>query len=376
MDQGSLRRVAVLLSSLDQSMAAGLLAKMPPSRAAQVRYAISQLSDVDPLERKMAIADFMQTSHAGSSPTHPPQSATVHNSDVFESNDAKTNAGSTEKPDDPLHFLSEIPIRALASALSEEHPQTVAIVLASMQPTTAAKLLADLPQAICKSSLQRLARITEIPGQALQEISTHLQSLVERVKPPENVTGSRSLASILTHLDASQRELILSDLANEFPNLALALPTDYEKETETSESDEDPIDVIAAMPRESVDLQDSFESSEIDSQSNIVAIDFAPVENLPADALRRVLAEVELGSAIMALCGMDPRVVQRLMTILPRNQSREIRDRLQHVRNLELRQIDEAQECVYSAALQMFEAGRLPEWKGPKTKNSKLSVAA
>ncbi|MEZ6090695.1 MAG: hypothetical protein R3C05_22285 [Pirellulaceae bacterium] len=130
-DQGSLRRVAVLLTSLDQATAKTLLSKMPPSRATQVRYAISQLRDVDPLERKMAIADFMQKSHAGQDPrlattTHEGSESRFASPMQSESRSPNTpppqNPASdpvrpepSEQPG-PLHFLNEIPMRALAEA--------------------------------------------------------------------------------------------------------------------------------------------------------------------------------------------------------------------------------------------------------------------
>ncbi|WP_417732657.1 FliG C-terminal domain-containing protein [Rosistilla oblonga] len=373
MDQGSLRRVAVLLDSLDQVTASQLLAKMPPSRAAQVRYAISQLSGVDPLERKMAIADFMQKSQNATTPrptpvaSEPAAAAAPANAT---SSPAENSAEEEAESRDPLHFLNEMPIRALVSALSDEHPQTVAIVLASMQPSVAAQLLADLPTSVCKSAIQRLAAITEIPSQALQEISEHLQSLMKKVTPAEPQAGSRSLASILTHLDLDQRKQILSEL----PDLAASLPPEPVA----------PVESAPPEPPQQLDEWDSgaIESAEVvdelhlDLDSEPTPIDFAPIERLPADALRRVLLEVEVDTAILSLCGMDPRVVQRLLTILPRNQRREVQDLMRKIDNVELRQIDASQRELYDAAMQLHDAGKLPELHLPASAPSRMSFAA
>ncbi|QDV66934.1 Flagellar motor switch protein FliG [Rosistilla carotiformis] len=376
MDQGSLRRVAVLLDSLDQVTATQLLAKMPPSRAAQVRYAISQLSGIDPLERKMAIADFMQKSQSVTTPRTPP----VHSEPVVAAahtttaSPAEHSADEEAESHDPLHFLNEMPIRALVSALSDEHPQTVAIVLASMQPAVAAKLLGDLPTAVCKSAIQRLAAITEIPSQAIQEISEHLQGLMKKVMPAEPQAGSRSLASILTHLDLTQREQILTDLATDHPELVASLPprplVDEEIATPEPPPQLDETDSMAIDPLEVVD------ELHLDLDSEPTPIDFAPIERLPADALRRVLLEVEVDTAILALCGMDPRVVQRLLAILPRNQRREVQGLMRQIDNVELRQIDASQRELYDAAMQLHDAGKLPELHTPTSSPSQMSFAA
>lgn len=380
MDQGSLRRVAVLLDSLDQVTASHLLAKMPPSRAAQVRYAISQLSGIDPLERKMAIADFMQKSQtasgaaaAGKKTVDARPSAPVTDPTDSQATGLPPTPVAAEEPEDPLHFLNEMPIRALVSALSDEHPQTVAIVLASMQPAVAAQLLGGLPTSVCKSAIQRLAAITEIPNQALQEISEHLQSLMKKVTPAEPQAGSRSLASILTHLDLAQREQILTDLATDHPALAAQLPPQtYEPPEPVIEPPQQELDEVA----DAVVGEEIVDELHLDLESEPTPIDFDPIVRLPADALRRVLLAVEVETAILALCGMEPRSVQRLLTILPRAQRREVQDRMRRIDNVELRQIDAAQRSVYDAAMELHAAGKLPEWNLPSSVAMPLSYAA
>ncbi|MEZ6090696.1 MAG: hypothetical protein R3C05_22290 [Pirellulaceae bacterium] len=214
-----------------------------------------------------------------------------------------------------------------------------------MQPQVAARLLENLPSSIGKVAMQRLARITEIPTQALQEISTQLQGLVDKVRPAENAAGSKSLASILEHLNGSQREEILSELAGEHPGLAVNFDSRPASQTEENDidSDDDRVDLLSSASQ----MRDTFESSDSEVESieatetgEPAIVDFTAIEQLPSDAIRRILAEVEVHTAIKCLCGMDARTVHRVLALLPRDQSREVRDRLKQVQHLELREID------------------------------------
>ena len=316
---------------------------MPPERIRQVNQAIAELVDVDPLERKTAIAEFMQKSHQP----------------VPQQRSFDVKPASSNNPPNPFGNFS---VAALASALQQEHPQTVAIVLASMQPQDAADLLQQLPSALRSQAVSRLSRLGDIPTDAVSEIVQQLSKTLEEVVPKEPSAENEMLHSILRHVDADQQQGLVSELSEHDSALALRIARKTSKAMNKSQ---------AKSVQES-SVADKFESTATEKPR----VDFRFVEDLPSDALRRLLAHVDLDTAILALCTMPSGVVRRLLNLLPRPQKHEVQQRIRAVGNLKLREIDAAQTRVSEVAYELQQTGKLVELGSPSSNSGRVSLAA
>ena len=349
MDHTSLRRVAIVLDSLDSQTAGRLLNKMPQQRALLVRDAMSQLADVDPLERKTAIADFMQKSHTAPDPLEEVPPVVAKKAD--DSKDA---------------FFNSLPIETLIELIANEHPQTIAIILASMNPSSAADLVKRLPPTLRRDSLSRLARLGEVPSDALDEIRSHLQLRMVEQNQQAGARGNQALAAILNHVEASERGELLLELSKSDPVLAMKIPFSLDAGSQ-------PLPLqTAAKPSVNQKVEKSEKPAAAPASPRV---QFQQIESLPIDALRRVLANADAESAVLSLCGMKTTTVQKLLASLPKNQRREVNGRLKSVENCRIREIDQAQSRVFQTAIAMMQNGQLPELNAAR-RTSQINLAA
>ena len=82
-----------------------------------------------------------------------------------------------------------------------------------------------------------------------------------------------------------------------------------------------------------------------------VARSDAILESLKPRELQRVLADLPARCALLTLCGLSPRTVKRVIRTLPRRQAREVRERLDRIGSLELREIEAAKRMAARRAV-------------------------
>jgi flagellar motor switch protein FliG len=122
----------------------------------------------------------------------------------------------------PFEFLRRVPPERIATLLRGESPQTVALVLASLNSTLAAGVLARLPESEQPDIALRIARMghagTRVIQQVEQVIRRKLGATVERKYSASG--GAKTLAGILNHADRTTERNVLENLAGTDQTLA------------------------------------------------------------------------------------------------------------------------------------------------------------
>jgi len=67
--------------------------------------------------------------------------------------------------------------RAVATKLTQEHPQTVAVVLARLKPVDSSEILKMLPVYMQADLVKRIVNIDQLPEEVLEEIESLIASL-------------------------------------------------------------------------------------------------------------------------------------------------------------------------------------------------------
>lgn len=204
--EASLRRVAIVLSSLPAPIAAQLLGTVDPQSKQLLRRAMTSLSDVDPLERQRALHAF-KTAFPNSQPQSRPRRGEIEDEIAIDSSRARPESRvvsgvgilpeAAAKESTPLSFLEDVDDDTLARFLKGEHPQTVALVLASIAPAVAARVLPRLDPAVQTDALGRIGRLGEIPKEVIEDLAVHLRDRIGTVDPSQSETGRRALGAIL-----------------------------------------------------------------------------------------------------------------------------------------------------------------------------------
>ncbi|HEV7861907.1 MAG TPA: flagellar motor switch protein FliG [Acidimicrobiia bacterium] len=123
----------------------------------------------------------------------------------------------------PFEFLRRADPRQVLSFIQDEHPQTVALVLAYMTPDQAAMVMSGLTEDLQRDVAMRLA----VMDRTSPEVVAHVEQMLERklssvLQPSElsSVGGVQSLVDILNRSDRATERLILEGLENKDSELA------------------------------------------------------------------------------------------------------------------------------------------------------------
>jgi flagellar motor switch protein FliG len=115
----------------------------------------------------------------------------------------------------PFEFLRRIDPRMVLSFLQDEHPQTIALVLAHMAADQAAVVLSGLPEDLQADVAHRLAVMDRTSPEIVKQVEAHLErrlSTVLQSSDYSTVGGLQPLVEIINHSDRATERLILQGL--------------------------------------------------------------------------------------------------------------------------------------------------------------------
>jgi flagellar motor switch protein FliG len=111
----------------------------------------------------------------------------------------------------------------LSQFIQNEHPQTIALILAHLTPTASAQLLESLPEAIQAEVAVRMASIETITPEVIRGISSVLE---EKLKPvgtyahSDAFGGIRAVAELFNRLDRRRSRSVLEMMDQTKPEIA------------------------------------------------------------------------------------------------------------------------------------------------------------
>jgi flagellar motor switch protein FliG len=109
---------------------------------------------------------------------------------------------------------------AIANMLSREHPQTIAIILAHLEPTQAAEVMAKLPENLKIDVSLRIASLDQISPSILSDIEDVLQTQLQSYTRGKKICGIRTVSEILNQMDRASEDLILKNIEEKDKTLA------------------------------------------------------------------------------------------------------------------------------------------------------------
>lgn len=98
-------------------------------------------------------------------------------------------------------YLSQIRPQQLADFIIKEHPQTIALIVAHMDATSAAETLVYFPDDLRSEVIIRMANLGDISPSVVKRVSTVLESKLESLTSYKvEVGGPRAVAEVLNRL--------------------------------------------------------------------------------------------------------------------------------------------------------------------------------
>ena len=113
----------------------------------------------------------------------------------------------------------------LAKFLEMEHPQTIALILAHLDPKQASVLLLKLPEAMRAETIKRMAQLRQFSPEIAQRISMSLHKRLQALGEQHRraYAGLQGVADLLNRLDPVSSKQILEAIEAEDPNIALGI---------------------------------------------------------------------------------------------------------------------------------------------------------
>jgi len=118
-----------------------------------------------------------------------------------------------------IEALHEMEAKTMAQFLKDEHPQTVAFILAHLYPPHAGEVFTLLPEEKQAEVAYRISHLGSTPPGAIEEVSKVLRNEIRQVQGKQ-VGGVRPVAEILNFVDSATEERVMTGLGEYEPELA------------------------------------------------------------------------------------------------------------------------------------------------------------
>lgn len=123
----------------------------------------------------------------------------------------------------PFTFLQKLDHRQIVSFLYEEHPQTIALVLAHLPASIAAPILAGLNRDLQAAVAHRIAIMDRTSPELIRQVESSLERRLSSMgvrSDLSTVGGLRPLVDIINRADRATERMIIDGLEELDPNLA------------------------------------------------------------------------------------------------------------------------------------------------------------
>ncbi len=216
----------------------------------------------------------------------------------------------------PFNNLRRTDAKQLLNFIRDEHPQTIALILTHLVPEQAAFILSSLPPEKQSDIARRIAIMDRVPPEVIKEVEGILERKLSVVVQQEQIVGGvKTLVNILNRVDRSTEKTILEELEISDPDLA----------------------------------------DEVRKRMFV----FEDIVKLHDTAIQRVLREVDTRDLARAMRGANEEVNERIFKNMSRRAANMLREEIQFMGPVRLRDVEEAQQRIVQIIRRLDETGEI-----------------
>ena len=122
----------------------------------------------------------------------------------------------------PFEFIKKADPNQIINFIQDEHPQTIALILAHLEPDVSATIVSALPEAVRADVIMRIATMDRTAPEIVKEIESILERKASAVFS-QGFTfagGVKDVAEVLNRVDRATERAILAVLEEKDPELA------------------------------------------------------------------------------------------------------------------------------------------------------------
>jgi flagellar motor switch protein FliG len=314
------QKAAVFLACLGPERASRVLGQLQEEEVDQMTLDLSGLGNIDP-EMRSAIFDALHemavaknfVTQGGIDMAKNMLEKTFGSDRAFE---ILTRLQSSLQ-EVPFQFLKKADPAQISSFIQDEHPQTISLILAHMDPSTSAVVLSSLPQEVQSDVVTRVATMDRTAPEIVREVERVLERKMAAVFS-QGFTfagGVKDVAEILNRVERTTEKSIMADLEEQDPELA---------------------DEIAR-------LMFTFD--------DIIYVDDAGIQ--------KALREIESKDLALALKASNEEVADKVFRNMSERGREMIQEEIEFMGPTRMKNVEEAQQKIVAVIRRLEEAGEL-----------------
>lgn len=315
------QKAAILFITLGPEAASGIIKKLSDSEIQKITYEIANITSVKQNQRTEILSEFIEMNKA--------KDYILEGGFEYARNLLGKALGSQrareilEKVSEatqqyrPFAIARKADAHQLLNVISNEHPQTIALILCYLQPDKAAQIVSELPEDIQTEVAYRLATMDNTSPMVVKEIEKVLNSKLSTVVRTDMTTlgGVETLVDILNQVDRTTEKNITEGLEREDPELAEKI-----------------------------------------KQSMFV---FEDVITLDDVSIQRVLREVESKDLALALKGCSEEVANAVFRNQSKRAAASLKEDIEFLGPVRLMDVEKAQQKIVGMIRRLEDAGEI-----------------
>jgi flagellar motor switch protein FliG len=217
----------------------------------------------------------------------------------------------------PFEFLRKADPAQVLNFIQDEHPQTIALILAYMPMNNAAMILSKLPPDLRADVAARIAMMDQTPPEVIRRVEQVLEKKVSSLISQEmtNAGGPKALVDLLNRVDRSTERLILDSLEENNPELA-------------------------------------------EQVKNMMFV-FEDIVQLDDRAIQQVLREIDMKELSTALKGTPKEVQEKIFKNMSERAVAMLKEDIEFMGPVRLRVVEDAQQKIVGVIRRLEEAGEI-----------------
>ncbi len=217
----------------------------------------------------------------------------------------------------PFDFIRRTDPTHLLNFIQQEHPQTIALILAYLEPQKASVILSSLPHEIQSDVAKRIATMDRTTPEVLREVERVLEKKLSTLSSEDytQAGGVESIVEILNLVDRSTEKTIIESLEEEDPELA----EDIKKRMFVFE------DIVMLDDR----------------------------------AIQKVMREVDTSELAKALKSVDTEVQDKIYRNMSKRAATLLKEDMEYMGPIRMKDVEEAQQKIVSIIRKLEEQGEI-----------------
>jgi flagellar motor switch protein FliG len=217
----------------------------------------------------------------------------------------------------PFDFIRRTDPAHLLNFIQQEHPQTIALILAYLEPNKASVILQNLPHEVQSDVARRIATMDRTSPEVLREVERVLEKKLSTLSSEDYTAagGVPSIVEILNLVDRASEKQIIESLEDEDPELA----------------------------------------EEIKKRMFV----FEDIVMLDDKAIQKVMREVDGQELAKALKSVDQEVQDKIFRNMSKRASGMLKEDMEFMGPVRLKDVEEAQQKIVSIIRKLEDSGEI-----------------